>query len=79
MAETEIPLKDTYKAIVDRFPKSLATTHIKSNKNHELSVVKSGLSKIIFGTDTESGYNSPHDTEDAKRLLNQLEKSLRNT
>ena len=78
MAVIDIPFKDTYKAIVDRFPRSLATTHIKSNKNHELSIVKSGLGKIIQGTDHESGYNSPRDTEDAKRLLGQLEKPYRN-
>jgi len=77
MATVEIPYKETYKAIVDRFPKSLATTHIKSNKNHEVSIVKAGLGKIIHGTDVESGYNSPRDTEDAKRLLGQLENPVR--
>lgn len=76
MAEA-IPLKDTYKAIVDRFPKSLATTHIKSNKNHEVDIVKAGLGKIINGTDKESGYTSYSDTEDAKILLGQLENMLR--
>lgn len=74
----KIPYKDTYKAIVDRFPNSRATNHIKSNKNHELEVVKAELGKIIYGTDTGSGYTSPRDTEDAKKFLSQLENPVRN-
>jgi hypothetical protein len=77
MAKVEIPFKDTYQAIVERFPRSLATNHIKSNKNHEVNIVKTELGKIIYGTDTQSGYNSPQDTEDAKRLLGQLENPVR--
>lgn len=73
MATVEIPYRDTYKAIVDRFPKSLATNHIKSNKNHDLETVREELNKIINGRDTASGYNTPSDTEDAKRFLKQLE------
>lgn len=76
MATVEIPYRDTYKAIVDRFPKSLATNHIKSNKTHDLEVVKSELNKIVNGKDIESGYTSPHDTEDAKRFLKQLESQV---
>jgi hypothetical protein len=40
MAAIEIPYKETYIAIVIRFPKSLATNHIKLNKNHEVNIVK---------------------------------------
>jgi hypothetical protein len=77
MATEKIPYKDTYKEIVDRFPKSLATDHIKSNRTHEVTIVKAQLGKIIYGKDTESGYTSPRDTEDAKRLLKQLELQVR--
>ncbi len=73
MAIEKIPYKDTYKEIVDRFPKSLATDHIKSNRTHEVEVVKAELGKLIFGRDIKSGYSSPRDTEDAKRFLKQLE------
>jgi len=62
---------------VIRFPKSLATTHIKLNKNHEVNIVKHELGKIIYGTDVASGYNSPRDSEDAKRLLGRLENPIR--
>lgn len=77
MAIEKIPYKDTYKEIVDRFPKSLATDHIKSNRNHDLEIVKESLGKIIYGRDVNSGYNSPRDTEDAKRFLKQLELQVR--
>ena len=73
MTTEKIPFKDTYKEIVDRFPKSLATDHIKSNKNHDVGIVKESLGKIIYGRDIKSGYDSPRDTEDAKRFLKQLE------
>lgn len=78
MAKVEIPYKDTYKAIVDRFPKSRATDHIKSNKNHDLNIVKTELNKIINGKEADKGYSSPRDTEDAKILLSQLENPTRN-
>jgi hypothetical protein len=78
MATIDIPYREIYKAIVDRFPKSRATNHIKSNKSHDLAIVKSELGKIIYGKDIDSGYNSPRDTEDAKMLLGQLENPVRN-
>jgi hypothetical protein len=77
MAIAEIPYKETYRAIVDRFPKSLATSHIKSNKYHDVEIVKAALAKLINGYDTESGYKTDQDKEDAKKFLDLLEHPFR--
>ena len=77
MTFVEIPYKETYKAIAVRFPKSLATSHLKSNKNHDVEIVKTELAKIINGHDPESGYKTDKDKEDAKKLLDLLEHPFR--
>jgi hypothetical protein len=79
MAIVEIPYKETYKAIVERFPKSRATSHIKSNKNHDVEIVKIELAKIINGHDIESGYKTDQDKKDAKKFLDLLQHPFKST
>ena len=73
MVKIIIPREETYKAIVDRFPKSLAAKHIENEKVIDGELIKVELVKIISGNDLDGRYNLPEDVADAQKYFNLLQ------
>jgi len=73
MVKIIFPPEETYKAIADRFPRSLAAKHIQNEKQINGDIVKTELVKIISGNDLDGGYDSPEDVADAQKYFDLLQ------